>query len=318
MKSKVVYLLLDFDGVLALYLSQLNPESAVYQKKLASIKKIDRSKFQSYAKTISNIIETRLASSTRDTGLVILAVGSARQTRQHDEYASKYNDHNGLCFPLFADLAARKGWLFNPLLVPDCPTPPYTFQNLGKTMGPFEKNTQGHHIFKENAYSDDLYWSENKQLLNEGKKGLFAIHLAYIQQYYPASKYDVTLEFWDDSPLHIKTFRNYAEKYRSTHPVTLVSRHFNWSETSKKFDGNEENFKRELEKNIDTQTHTPLKKAPRLGSFSFWDTQSTNALVKLNIPSAWFVIGFSALFLTCALMNNQKPQLNEFKPKSIY
>ncbi len=318
MKHKVVYLLLDFDGVLALYLSQLNPESEVYQKKLASIKEIHRSKFELFAKTMFNVIENRLDLSTNNTDLVILAVGSGRQTRQHDAYSSEFNDHNGLCFPLFADLAEKNGWQFNCLLMPDCPHSPYTFENLGKTMGPFEKNTRGRHVLKKDTYSDDLFWPENKQLLNEGKKDLLAIHLAYIEQYYPASKYDVTLEFWDDDPLHIKTFRAYAERYRSTLSVSLVTRHFDWTETANKFDGNEESFTLALEQHIDTQIHHPLKNPPRLGSFSFWGTETAKARAELNIPYSWLAIGFSAFFLTYALMNPQERQTGDFKPKSIY
>lgn len=312
MKIKVTYLLLDFDGVLSLYLSQVNPNSPVYQRTLNTIKKNEQANFELFAKTIFEVMDDCIQSSCKNKDLVVLAVGSARQTRQHDHYASAHNHHNGLCFTLFAELAEKRGWQFNRLLLPDCPSQePYTFGALGRTMGPLEKDANGRYFFKEDLFSDCFFWSANRSLMQKGKEALFRVHLAYIRHHYPSSHYDVTLEFWDDQEYHIQTCRAHAEKHPHTLPEKLITRHFNWARVLHAFDGDPNKFRLWLQKNIDShvQVRNHTQKYATLSLFS--------RSMPVAIPYSWMTLGLSVFLFSCFLMNKSDTQV-DFKPKSMY
>ncbi len=321
MKKKVVYFLFDFDGVLSLYLSDFNVRSPVYQKRRNEVPEYGRNFFDFFANQVSQTIENCITESLQDHPEVVLAIGSARQTRAGEKYSAKKNNQNGFCFTLYADLAREKGWHFNPLLLPDYELASFVFDKIGKTMGPLELNEDNKHVFKPDLFSDNLDW-KNDQLLEERKQSLFQMHLEYLHQHYPASEYDVTLEFWDDEKKYIDGCHDYIECLsdstkkndrfaRNTHsnPYRMITRHFDWQTIlngiSKEMRAKDQ-LGEKLKNHIYSVSIDPIQ--PRLSDHSFWVTTDSPrsitktlsissddepTLEKQSIPYQWIGVGIS-------------------------
>ncbi len=133
-----------------------------------------------------------------------LFVGSRRQGRASDRSLGQLNK-NGLCFELYADLAEKKGWYFNKLLLADIETdkgvkrvhclPP------GTAMGSFQKNELGRHKYEPNLVCDSLAGPKDDK-----KTRILLSQLKSLVARYPQDK--ITLIFVDDCEdilLHLKS-----------------------------------------------------------------------------------------------------------------
>lgn len=326
MKKKVVYFLFDFDGVLSLYLSDFNPDSPVYDKRRIQVPEHGRAFFDFFAKQVSETIENLIQSSLSEEADVILAIGSARQTRASDKNSAEKNNHNGFCFTRFADLAHQRKWDFNRLLLPDYEDT-FSFDSIGKTMGPLDIGTQNKHVFKPDAHSDELNWS-NAKLINARKQPLFEMHLRYLKQYYPASKYDVILEFWDDEQKYIHGFHDYIDANHEEIDCTIMTRHFDWQHIlngiSKEMNSQTQ-LSDKLKQNIHSMTFNPS--SHKISSISFLNTSSPRSVdhamspasqsddesdvateeKSVAIPYQWIGIGVSVVLLAYWMLGS-KPE----------
>ncbi len=319
--KKVVYLLCDFDGVLSLYLSDLNESSTVHRKRLESMPSDRHEYYQFFSKISCQIVDEIINEAVKNADIVILAVGSARQTRSHERKSSNINQDNGFCFTLFADLAEKNGWIFNRLLMPDYEDNCGTFAQLGHTMGPLRKDINGKHVFHEDDFADQVSWS-NVPLLKHGKTTLLAMHLDYLRVHYPSYQYDVTLEFWDDDTHHINACNTYIEALPATTQTHLLTRHFNWTtilSAASNFKNNRGSLKTILQDTIKTKAHDKRLLEPTerrsYSPLSFLNKKSINTeSTQFNIPYQWIGISLSTIFLAYWIVGAAKTEPMKMNP----
>ncbi len=157
-KRNITVLSLDYDGCAELlfeealekgsYKNECDPSHKQYVQGLKSAIYRARAAF-----------EYLLSIETTGADIVELCVGSTRQTRELDRLNAFYNK-TGLCFEMFADLAEKKHWYFNKMLIADfidesgeLRAKPLT---PGTAMGRLRKNTQGMYKYEEDAFADTL------------------------------------------------------------------------------------------------------------------------------------------------------------------
>lgn len=147
-----------------------------------------------YVSGAREILEEYLTQKSECADYVELFVGSKRQGRVLDNRMAQLNK-NGLCFELFADLAERKGWYFNRLLLADIETDRGVLRPEclapGTAMGVLKKNEFGQHKYLRDPFSDSLTGPQD-----ERKMRILEHQIKSLVAKYPNDK--ITLIFMDD------------------------------------------------------------------------------------------------------------------------
>lgn len=120
--------------------------------------------YKTVTQELRTVFEDLLSEETAGADEVELFVGSVRQFRQWDRFSSthqrKETESNGLCFELYADLAERKQWYFNRLLLADFELDSGVLREqpltAGTAMGPLQKNDSGKHKYVADYFADGI------------------------------------------------------------------------------------------------------------------------------------------------------------------
>jgi hypothetical protein len=193
-KRNITVLSLDYDGCAALlfeealekgqFKNECDPGHKQYLQGLKSAIHGARTAF-----------EDLLSIETTGADIVELCVGSTRQTRELDR-DNNFRNKNGLCFEMYADLAEKKHWYFNKMLIADFiddsgelrakPLKP------GTAMGRLGKNKQGMYKYEKDTFADTLQVYGRDPY----KTGLLSKQIKAIVDKYPNDK--IRFVFVDD------------------------------------------------------------------------------------------------------------------------
>ncbi len=157
-KRNVTVLSLDYDGCGDLLFEEASEKGAFKNNCDPSHEQYLQGLKSAINRTRSSF-EDLLSIETTDADVVELFVGSARQNRELDRYNNSCNK-NGLCFEMYADLAEKKHWHFNKMLLSDLIDDSGKLRakpfKAGTAMGPLKKNKQGMYKYEEDTFADTL------------------------------------------------------------------------------------------------------------------------------------------------------------------
>jgi hypothetical protein len=223
-KLKVTYFLLDYDNTAAYLFPEAIESNPTTQKHL----KTDKNQQLLFTiRATRAVLESFLNKKAAGADVVELGIGSTRQTRQHDEQVNSKYCLTGSCFRLYADLARRKNWYFNKILLGDFEDSNgmlrQSFLPLGTTMGPLDLDELGNHRYVCDSFADSAQSSSDKN-----KSRLLLRHVNYIKTKYPSAFYDVELVFVDDNlPIILNPLAEYVAREMLPQPIQIEFIHFN-------------------------------------------------------------------------------------------